>query len=69
MFGLRREKPMEDLRKLLEELYIMYLLPNIDGEEQDNWDIWGNEKYIQNIYCKTEGKMSLGGPSIDRIIL
>lgn len=31
MFGLRREKPMEDSRKLLEELYIMYLLPNIHG--------------------------------------
>jgi hypothetical protein len=31
MFGLRREKPMEDWRKLLEKLYILYLLPNIDG--------------------------------------
>jgi hypothetical protein len=31
MFGLRREKPMKDWRKLLEGLYIFYLLPDIDG--------------------------------------
>lgn len=42
----------------------------LNQEGQANWDTWGNEKYIKNIHCKTEGKMSLGKPDMDeRIIL